>query len=917
MNELVVHQAIHGYDRGHRLLSSSVKLASVDADLLARLSDLSGAMIPGLSVEPYLTFFPTDRFYAVSRTWLDDTAPRSGCVLTHTLLLSRDDWGSISCPRIIQKFFEKPNRKVGFGAFQHSLSVSPNEPCPKNESSVQTNVLSEFVLKFFANGQYPLVWCDCVAAEDIAWSLFSFAWPSLRNWLSVGTFCLQPRSLKDDLFQIMFAPGPARPRFNALPKQVFIESKSQNPMSREPWPLAVAQKLAHPEERHPLSQVLAAVGPYLEPDPTLTRNMFLLQDLSTRLRQSSTAGIALLDVLDSVAPDPNQAIPFKAEMIAAAVNSAVELQSDDALKSLFLLNERLTLKGFAEARNQSNDVLRNAVAELAMSDLSAALVAVSDRHLLSVSTDSSPFAQGLLDALERLATTESTAADQLFALASFNEVARIATMTRPEVARGFLRASRRRQENRSDTVAGWIADNPVAEDRQLLRKALLPEVADDNDIALIRELLRDPPAEDVGTMLTALFKSSSGFSATGLRETIVELLAIPYGREVRSWAETTNEWSFGTGEIVSAAYSMDPDGFVLLMSEWAPTNVKSAYVHANFFRRVFSGNRGGWLRDFVRHDCAFLFSLLNLGDATPPAIVAITNGIFEQCSEMPIARHAGLMPTIDRFVRADDSNVIAGATIMSAVREFVRETIDHQLMLAWHEADWGCDWLRRVTSGEIEVFLNRLIRNTDEWNRAWKWLATVPRAFYQRSPSGATDAIRTLFLSRYSYWTDVSANEWSTVLHRSRELSEPSTHLRACAESLQYAFRHTWLPLGPVVVAAFSDVYNAVSNTNVTPNEVSGLFGMMDWDKAKELRRTLVNSFYDSNVWRPGDLALAARDGAMLRKVFKRLKRKWHGEKYIRAMIDDLVARSDQESMIACNILSSFAHDPDFYEPWD
>ena len=55
----------------------------------------------------------------------------------------------------------------------------------------------------------------------------------------------------------------------------------------------------------------------------------------------------------------------------------------------------------------------------------------------------------------------------------------------------------------------------------------------------------------------------------------------------------------------------------------------------------------------------------------------------------------------------------------------------------------------------------------------------------------------------------------------------------------------------------------------------------------------------------------------MLRKVFKRLKRKWYGEKYIRAMMDDLTARSDDNSTKAYNIISGSAHDPDFYEPWD
>jgi len=791
------------------------------------------------------------------------------------------------------------------------------QPILNDTPVAKANQVNEFTIKFFANGQYPLVWCDCESAEDFSWSLLEFAWPSLRNWLSIGTFCLQPRPLSEDLFQLMFAPGAARPRFNTLPKQAFIEGKSPEKEPRDSWIAIVAQRLSNPNQPHPLETALAAVGSSIEPDPTLTRNLFLLQDLLTRSKQSPTAGIALLDVLESIAPEPQQSTSFKSEVIATAVESAATLQCDEALKSLFLLNDRFGRNAFSEARSKSTKELRAAVANLAVSALTTALAAVSNRQVLHTSSDYSPFAEGLFDAIEQLSKTDSQKASQLVSLADFREFARDAIVARPEIARGYLRAAHHVGVNGSRLVAGWISDDNLKVDRGQLRRIILPEIRDDQDLPLAQELLRDISTEEVGTALATLFKSTDGFSAVALRETIIEQVALPHSAEVKHWAKVSNQWSFGAGHIAAATYSMDPDGFAELASDWNSEQERSSYLYAGFLDRVLSSQRGAWFRDLARQDCTFLLPLLGLGQTTPTEVHSVIKNVFAQCSEMPIARNLDLLPAINRVSSESDLQIVGTATVMSAIREFVHVNIDEQQLLAWHEPASAANWLRTCSNWELDDFLNRITGNTDNWNRLWQWLVVVPRALYQRSPGGVADIVRTLYLSRCSYWTDTNAKQWSTVLARSRDLSEPSAHLRACAESLHFAFKHTWLPLSAVVVQAFGDVYNSVADRKVVPNEVSCLFGFMDWDKAKELRRTLVDSFYDSNVWRPGDLALAVRNETMLRKVFKRLKRKWHGERFIRAMLDDLTSRNDELSVNASALLNHMISEPDFYEPWD
>lgn len=94
------------------------------------------------------------------------------------------------------------------------------------------------------------------------------------------------------------------------------------------------------------------------------------------------------------------------------------------------------------------------------------------------------------------------------------------------------------------------------------------------------------------------------------------------------------------------------------------------------------------------------------------------------------------------------------------------------------------------------------------------------------------------------------------------------------------------------------------------------MFGMFDWDKGKELRRDLIDAFVYTN-WPPGDLALAAGDLRLFRKIFKRLLRKPRGHQYAVAMYADLSSRTGDESRRFAVELSGMLDDPSFYEEWD
>src|SRR6266478_6408008 len=84
---ILLHQALHGYADGHRLLESSIPIPDDLKRLMLRMSDLSGTSMAS-GFQDYLTGYPLQSLdaYALARTWYAPEMPRPGCVWTHTLI---------------------------------------------------------------------------------------------------------------------------------------------------------------------------------------------------------------------------------------------------------------------------------------------------------------------------------------------------------------------------------------------------------------------------------------------------------------------------------------------------------------------------------------------------------------------------------------------------------------------------------------------------------------------------------------------------------------------------------------------------------------------------------------------------------------------------------------------------------------
>ena len=87
--ELVLHQALHGYSEGHRLLESSIPIPDDLKRLMQRMSDLSGSSVIN-GFQDYLTGYPLSSLnaYALAKTWYAPEMSRPGCVWTHTFVIA-------------------------------------------------------------------------------------------------------------------------------------------------------------------------------------------------------------------------------------------------------------------------------------------------------------------------------------------------------------------------------------------------------------------------------------------------------------------------------------------------------------------------------------------------------------------------------------------------------------------------------------------------------------------------------------------------------------------------------------------------------------------------------------------------------------------------------------------------------------
>lgn len=202
-----IQQTLHGYDRGHRLLASSLELPQSVASRMLYVSDLSGSN-RAEGFEQYLTGYPLPEInsYALSQTWEAPEMARPGCVFSHTLLVDFSVLAHVADLNILLSLFSRPEKGEYNATYRQPLTV-PTKPLSRQ--LLDRGQLRTLLAGLYHPDEPDLMIAasssdEWLAAIMAAWSQM---WPRLRRRWTFSTGSLGPRSIDGQRFSLQVIPA--------------------------------------------------------------------------------------------------------------------------------------------------------------------------------------------------------------------------------------------------------------------------------------------------------------------------------------------------------------------------------------------------------------------------------------------------------------------------------------------------------------------------------------------------------------------------------------------------------------------------------------------------------------------------------------------------------------------------------------
>lgn len=207
---MVVHQCLHGYSAGHRLLKSSKRLPRAAERALLVLSDLSGPSAPS-GFSSYISAYPVPESdsYALARTWIAPEMDRPGCVWTHTLLVGLEDLAAIENPYYLNSLFRRPDGgEHGYDKpIELALDTARFSELPQDSTNRQVAEVCVVSLYGSADRSVLLSAEESRATEPFVFGLWRQQWPSLRVSFRFCTGSLSNRVTDGVPFDLQVVPA--------------------------------------------------------------------------------------------------------------------------------------------------------------------------------------------------------------------------------------------------------------------------------------------------------------------------------------------------------------------------------------------------------------------------------------------------------------------------------------------------------------------------------------------------------------------------------------------------------------------------------------------------------------------------------------------------------------------------------------
>jgi hypothetical protein len=206
--QIRVEQLLHGYDRGHRLLASSVRLPPRADRAALGLSDLSGR-VGSARFQSYVTGYalPETPFYAFARTWLAEEMPRPGSVWTHTLLLDDEALQAIDDVRRVTQRFVRPAGDRDFDAYTRAIELELRAS-PARSVEIDGLLAEQLVASVYGSSVRPVVVRGepTPAIEATLLGLWSQLWPTARRNVSFCSRAVTVRTVEGSPLTVQISP---------------------------------------------------------------------------------------------------------------------------------------------------------------------------------------------------------------------------------------------------------------------------------------------------------------------------------------------------------------------------------------------------------------------------------------------------------------------------------------------------------------------------------------------------------------------------------------------------------------------------------------------------------------------------------------------------------------------------------------
>lgn len=225
-NNIELEQTLHGYQDGHSLVSSSIKLSTSSRRTMLVLSDMSGSSMTR-GFDSYLTCYPleSEGCYVFARTWNAPEMERPGCVWTHSLLVRFADISKIANPRILKACFLRPNSDASAGRTNaYSQSVDVELKIVSLEAIHQHHEAMQILEGLYGNRELPVVFpvpAAC-AMDDLALDIWAQQWPRLRRSFKFCTGAISFRQLDGVPFDLQFVP---QNRYSKIVREFGVERR--------------------------------------------------------------------------------------------------------------------------------------------------------------------------------------------------------------------------------------------------------------------------------------------------------------------------------------------------------------------------------------------------------------------------------------------------------------------------------------------------------------------------------------------------------------------------------------------------------------------------------------------------------------------------------------------------------------------